>query len=186
MHHGVYIDVFPYDDVKPGTIKGEVQRIVIDRLKRISESRIMLINDYETNRFLRGAKKGMYYILKAIPKRPIDRIITKWMCLFQGSDSKYVGELGISTRKETYKDYILEKEVCEHSINWEFEGYQFPVPKAYDDVLTKNYGDYMSLPPLTEQEPKHRIVEINFDTKNNKSETVSQEFLKGKRRKQDD
>ncbi|MDN6626533.1 MAG: LicD family protein [Pisciglobus halotolerans] len=184
MHHGVYIDVFPYDDVKPGTAKGELQRIVIDRLKRINEFRIMLINDYEPNPLVRAAKKGMYYVLKVVPKRPIDHIITKWMCWFQGSDSEYVGELGISTSKEMYKDYVLKKEVFDHSINWEFEGYQFPVPKDYDDVLTKNYGDYMSLPPLADQEPKHRIVEINFDTKRNKSATVNQEFLESKRRKQ--
>ena len=35
----------------------------------------------------------------------------------------------------------------------DFEGYKMPIPKDYNDVLTRSYGDYMQLPPENEMYP---------------------------------
>ena len=35
----------------------------------------------------------------------------------------------------------------------DFEGYKMPIPKEYNDVLTRSYGDYMKLPPENERHP---------------------------------
>ncbi len=164
MHQGIFIDVFPYDNVRPGTLKGKAQRILIDQLKIINYCRVMRVNDSEKKKGLRLAKKSAYYLLKVIPKNKVDRLITRLACQFNKSDEKCVGELSISTGKNTYDSFVIKKEFFYDSIEWDFEGYAFPVPRAYDEVLTKNYGDYMKMPPLKEQEPHHGIVEINFNT----------------------
>lgn len=39
----------------------------------------------------------------------------------------------------------------------EFEGHRFLAPKDTHAVLTRNFGDYMKLPPLEKQVPKHTI-----------------------------
>ena len=35
------------------------------------------------------------------------------------------------------------------------------VPRAYDDILTRNYGNYMELPPV-EQRKNHRPSQLDF------------------------
>lgn len=164
MHQGFFIDVFPFDNVTPGTLKGKTQRIAIDQLKIFNYCRVMRVNNSEKKKGLRIAKKAAYYLLKVIPKNKVDRLITRLACLFNEKEAEYVGELSISTGKNTYDSFVLKKAFFYDSIDWEFEGYQFPVPRAYDEVLTKNYGNYMKMPPLKEQAPHHGIIEVDFDT----------------------
>lgn len=162
MHHGVFIDVFPYDNVKPTTLMGKVQRITLDKLKKINYCRVKRVNNSEKRAIWRGLKNLTYYILKLIPKSSMDRLIKKISIMFNNEDTEYVGELGISTRKDMYERFMLKKQVFYDSIDWEFEGYCFPIPRDYDYVLTRNYGDYMSLPEIDEQQPHHGIVEVDI------------------------
>jgi lipopolysaccharide cholinephosphotransferase len=164
MHQGFFIDVFPYDHVRPGTLKGKAQRIAIDQLKLMNYCRVMRVNNSEKKTGLRIAKKALYYLLKGVPKKNVDRLITKLACIFNEKDEEYVGELSISTGKNTYDSFVLKKAFFYDSIEWDFEGYMFPVPRAYDEILKKNYGNYMEMPPLKEQAPHHGIIEINFNT----------------------
>ena len=165
MHHGIFIDVFPYDDVKPNHIIGKVQRVLIHRLKIINYCRVMRVNESEPNRISRNVKKATYYLLKIVPKKRMDRFITKLATMSNGDGAIEVADLSISTSPLMYKKFKTKKEVFRNSINCSFEGHLFPIPREYDDVLKSNYGDYLSLPPLEEQEPHHGIVKISFDTK---------------------
>lgn len=47
------------------------------------------------------------------------------------------------------------------AIDMPFEDITVSVPKAYDAILTRNYGDYMSLPPI-EQRKNHRPSQLDF------------------------
>ncbi len=60
-------------------------------------------------------------------------------------------------------EYEWYKRVCEG----EFEGRMFPVPEGYDKILTKHYKNYMELPPVEKQVPKHLNFDI-FEEKNKK------------------
>ena len=46
----------------------------------------------------------------------------------------------------------------EETIEAEFEGKMYPVPKEYDVILTQLYGDYMQLPPAEKQVNPHGLV----------------------------
>lgn len=50
----------------------------------------------------------------------------------------------------------------EKIVNLEFEGHQFPAPQGYDEVLKLLYGDYMCLPPLSEQKGIATACAIRF------------------------
>ena len=41
-----------------------------------------------------------------------------------------------------------------------FENHEFMIFRDYDQYLTKNYGDYMQLPPVEERQPHHGVLEI--------------------------
>lgn len=164
MHHGIYIDVFPYDNVYPNTILGNIQRKFLYGLMRINYCRMKKRNFSASNKIIKSIRMILYYFLKLFPKVYMDKFITNIMCMFNNSDAKYVGELSLSTEKSLYNRFTLKKEVFYESIDWEFEGYRFPIPRDYDEVLTANYGDYMAFPPKEEQKPHHGIISINFDT----------------------
>jgi phosphorylcholine metabolism protein LicD len=40
----------------------------------------------------------------------------------------------------------------------DFEDMKVCVPQAYDAALKKNYGDYMTLPPLDQQKPQQDYI----------------------------
>ena len=48
--------------------------------------------------------------------------------------------------------------ILDEVIYTEFEGYQLPVPKRYDEYLTFLYGDYMELAPLSTRLGCHEIL----------------------------
>ena len=56
-----------------------------------------------------------------------------------------------------------EHQLCsdfEYTIDMPFEGHSFKVMNGYDRVLRVCYGDYMQLPPIEQQRPKHRHVKL--------------------------
>ncbi len=66
--------------------------------------------------------------------------------------------------KELYHTYMIRNDHFYDVIGWQFEGYTFPVPRNYDEVLTNNFGNYMNPPPLEEQKPHHELIKVSFNT----------------------
>ena len=66
--------------------------------------------------------------------------------------SKFVGSTSafVTTIKNRHR-----KECFEGTVDVEFEGYTFPAPAGYDEVLRDLYGDYMQLPPESERVTHH-------------------------------
>jgi lipopolysaccharide cholinephosphotransferase len=76
--------------------------------------------------------------------------------MFSKSNKKYV--MSTHSAQDAFGDcyeYSWYSEISEAVINDE----KFPVPKGYDKILKKHYGDYMSLPPEDKRVPKH----VDFD-----------------------
>lgn len=168
IHHGIYIDVFPLDNVKPNTFLGEVQRRLLNFLRNLATARVRKMNAITKNKINRFFRSILFYILKAVPQKPFNTMVNRIACIFNRQETKFVAELSLSTRKDTYKRFMLERDILLNSIEWEFEGYKFPIPKEYDYVLTRNYGDYMTPPPLEEQIPKHGVIEASLATTSGK------------------
>ena len=78
--------------------------------------------------------------------------------LSKNNHSKY---LTIPTgRNHYFKEMYLRKDMV-NTIFHEFSGHQWRIPKAYDEYLTKLYGDYMTIPPECDRET-HIRVELKF------------------------
>lgn len=164
IHQGIFIDIFPFDNVKINNILGKMQRIVLNFILRLNYFRLKQLVYNTSNNIIRYLKLIIHYLMKIIPKSLLDNLTLKIMSVFNGQDTKYVGELSLSLSKNLYDRFTIEKRIFYDTIEWEFEGHKFPVPREYDYVLTKNYGDYMTPPPLEQQKPHHDIIEICFDT----------------------
>ena len=56
-----------------------------------------------------------------------------------------------------------------------FEGYAFPVPHRYEQMLAEIYGDYMQLPPVEKRGVQHDVVRVDrgeYVIRNHASEEI--------------
>ncbi len=54
------------------------------------------------------------------------------------------------------------REWFQETVPHSFEGEQFPVPVHYHDILTAQFGDYMTPPPKEKRENRHQIIQVDF------------------------
>ncbi len=164
IHQGIFIDIFPFDNIKPDKLSGKIQRNLLNILRNINSCRSIARNYSAKSNLNKCLRMCIYYVLKLFPKNIMDRLSTKLACVFNDEQTELVGELSLSTTKDLYRRFSIKKSTFYDTIEWEFEGYKFPIPREYDYVLTKNYGDYMMPPPPEKQKPHHGIIQISFDT----------------------
>lgn len=161
-HKGIYIDIFPLDNVKPYTKKGERQyksfnfwySIVTSSVK----SRVLTASTL-SKKIIRWF---FYIITKIVPKQYIDKKIQKILKQFNNEKTEYVNHLSNGTTGIRPKRFLMKRAVFEDMINVEFEGHFFPAPRDYDSVLSQSYGDYMTLPPVEERKSHHGIVNLSL------------------------
>lgn len=162
-HTGIYIDIFPLDNVKPGTMAGIFQLFLFKFLYALTTSTVRERVLRAHNKITVITRYLMYLVMKIIPKRCVDKAIQKVMVMFKGDDTKYVCHLTNGITRERFNRYLRESSKFYDIVEWEFEGYLFPVPANYHDVLTRNFGDYMTLPPEDKRFPHHGIIKVEFD-----------------------
>ena len=72
---------------------------------------------------------------------------------FEGEDTGYCAVM-VSTA-DKYSKKVFKKEWFSESVLCPVEGFEFSIPKHYDEILMQYYGDYMQLPPVNERGIKH-------------------------------
>lgn len=161
-HTGIYIDIFPMDNVKPDAISGDIQLLLFKFLYALTTSTIRERVLRAHNKITVLIRYSMYMVMKIIPKLFVDKAIQKTLVMFSGDKTKYVSHLTNGITRERFNRYLRESSTFYDTVEWEFEGCLFPVPANYHDVLTRNFGDYMTLPPEEERFPHHGIIEVQF------------------------
>lgn len=164
IHQGIFIDVFPLDNIFPNTLRGVLHQKLLHIVGRINLCRIKRVC-LEANK---PAKRYLglvcHYVLKVIPKAWTDRLQNKIIQAFSDYNAAYVSHLTIVASKDWIERHTVEKSGFYDCIECEFEGHKFPIPHNYDEILTRIYGNYMELPPYEERKPHHGIIEISLDT----------------------
>lgn len=151
-HHGIFVDVFPYDRYSSATFLnwmhwGKHFRDRRNRYKRHSWKRVLVT--FYTN------------VIMGIPV-VFTRMIGKWFVghpeRYGDKNSKYIS-FGMECRVNCVnlvEDYLPVRlsEKC-------FEGYDFYVPANSDAVLSAEYGkDYMQLPPIEKRTTHAKIIKV--------------------------
>lgn len=164
MNQGIFIDIFPMDNVKPNSITGKIHSFLY-------KNAFLLISTMNKNRayiarnaIVKYTRLSLYYITKLMPKEKIHQIVDKIICIFDNQETDYVACITNGDKEDIIKKFTVKRNTFFNLTEWNFEGMQFPIPRDYDYVLTKNYGDYMKLPPIEERIPHHGIIEVNLDT----------------------
>jgi len=157
IHHGIFIDVFPLDNVFPNTFIGKMQQKILFIMTKISLIRIKKICMNREGFMEKFLCLFIHPFSKIIPKYWLDLLQTKIAIMFQKQETEYVAHL--TCGKEVYMNI---KDVYD-VIDGIFNDHIFPIPKNYDKVLTGIFGNYMKPPPI-EERGSHNFIKISFDT----------------------
>jgi lipopolysaccharide cholinephosphotransferase len=127
-YQGLWIDIFP-------VIKGDVR--YLNLVEPLYVRCFHRIHHFEPFNFK---------VLVAYMLYPFVWVAKQIICLqgLLGDKEKIMEDFGVPetapARQKFYSDYFPTREI-------QFEGVSFPAPNHTDKVLTKEYGDYMQVPP---------------------------------------
>ena len=159
LHEGIFVEVFPYDDLPDNNLHCRLYGDSFRLLKKAVGARMGY--HYGGNSFIRKIIiSTAAFFTKFVPLPKMIEKVDKYHLKYQNPNSKWVFLIagGTSYKKERH----LRKTVTELGTA-EFEGKQYPIPKDYDTFLTEQYGDYMTPPPEDKRaNVYHTIEEIDF------------------------
>lgn len=160
IHHGIYIDIFPFDNVPACRIMRTLQMSVSSLLKRV----LLFRKNYK---FWSDDELLKVFILKTLSSFTffltniqIEKIFHKTMIAFNRSPSEEIVTFGGAYG---YKKESIRREWLENLCEINFEGEMFSAPEKYTDYLTYFYGDFMTPPPEGKRYNRHGIIEIQFE-----------------------
>lgn len=161
MHHGLYIDIFPFDNIQLDTSRGRRQIWALRTLDSFFKYRIPARYESLEPGSERNKAKLKYNLVKIFPvsKARLEAWILKIMTKFNDEDTEYVADLA-NPASGILENFMMRRETIHDSIDWDFEGHKFPVARAYDEVLTRAYGDYMQPPDV--KISHHNIIQIDL------------------------
>lgn len=139
MHNGVYIDVFPYDNLPKKDFVYKLQRTLS---YNILKSYVRIREKPEKLSMKNRVTFSFYRIVKALFPYKRRKKFFDFLISWNDDNSPYMG-YGLDT---IWSEYVYKKTDYYDLVKLEFEGEHFYGPKNYDVILTKLYGDYMTLP----------------------------------------
>ena len=159
LHCGIYIDIFPFDNVP----KEKIQQAFQDRSTYLLKRILLIRSNYEVWQDSARMKKLIYLILKMIScvftTDQIKRILHNIMTAKNNCMTKKVIAFGGAYG---YKKETINKSWIEDLIEIDFESAKLSAPSNNVAYLTYFYGDYMTPPPEDKRFNRHSIVDVYF------------------------
>lgn len=150
-NNGIYIDIYAMDGVSTSRIKCAIQYI----LKRI------VVKMWALRGPVPPACNSIKSVLERFLIRPISFVFTYevWYKLYVKVLSMWTKGTDKLSHMVTCNIYgkhnwVLKKDMDE-TILLPFEWIKVPVPRNYDEILRRDYGDYMAFPPESERGQWH-------------------------------
>ncbi len=150
VHQGVYIDIFPCDNLADNALVRKLQFAA----SKVIIAKSLYARGYETKSL---AKKAFMQLCRVIPRVPLYRFCIRK----KDAASKMVHSFFAAARK--YGKNIYPREWMTELKELPFESGAFPVSAHYDELLKKLYGDYTVLPKPEERVCKQHaaILDLN-------------------------
>ena len=165
---GIFIDIFPMDDIPKSLPLQMLQDFKCYCLRKILWSEVGKVNK-------RGFLKLWYSILSKIPTSFVYKRLKHYTKKSKNSTPNRVRTLLFPSSGKLYRKnpirvrYGMPKEWFLERDEYNFENYKLYGTKNYDAVLEYVYGDYMKLPPENQREQHSPFSIIVFpNEKDNK------------------
>lgn len=147
-HDGIYIDIFPIDNLTNDEKLRKTQARKYILCRRIIELKAAPIYGDKTSIIKKVTKAFVSIILSPISFRYLNEKADNYMKMYNNEESEYVV---IFTNPRNLERYSFPKEYFGTPKEVLFEGELFPAPQDTNAFLSIHYGDYMKLPPETER-----------------------------------
>lgn len=153
---GIYVDIFPWDNVPKNRCLEKIQQFRIYYYKKI----LHMHSNCDVPHGSGMLKKAVFGLIKICSKlythEKLVKNFTKELMRYDKSAyvSCMVGVYG-------YKRTKISSEIFSEYISMQFEDRTYDTIKEYHQLLTKIYGDYMKIPPVEERRI-HDFVELDF------------------------
>lgn len=158
-HKGISVDVFPLDLLPndPKCIRKTAKRLLW--LGKMYKFRLNYLPTDPENKNQYYVSKMIGLLSRCIPQKMLRRWIEKEE---QRYDNDPAAEMTTFLSGAYNCRDIYNKNLIEEIINHEFEEEMLPIPAQYDAILSKIYGNYMTLPPAEKQVLRHNAERIEF------------------------
>lgn len=160
---GVFIDIFPLDDVPRSMVGQMVQDFYCFCLRKILWSEVGRYSE-------RSALKRLWFrLISRIRPEFVFRLCKKMEKKSRNDSVNRVRTLTFPAFGKLYRKnplgerYGLPKEWFTKLREYEFEGLKLMGTGDYDGILTYTYGDYMMLPPEEERSPHAPVSSYDFN-----------------------
>lgn len=149
---GVFIDIFPLDGVPDNYVLRYIHNLKCTIIRKILWSAVGRKAD--KRRFMRV----IYMLLYKIPIHLVFKYYDGFITRSNKRETKFVRKLMFPTPNKTYG---YKRIWYENSAEYEFEQYVFIGIEQYHEYLSFKFGDYMTLPPLS-QRKVHPVSQLRL------------------------
>lgn len=150
IHQGVYIDIFPCDNLSDAAIVRGLQFAA----SKIVIAKALYARGYETDSI---PKKLFMQLCRIMPGEKASRL-----CMRRKEENSRMVHSFLAAGKK-YKKNIFPREWLEETAEMPFEDGMFPVSKHYDALLSRLYGDYRRLPSPEERKCKEHAAILDLE-----------------------
>lgn len=152
-HTGIFIDVFPLDRVAPTEFKQKMQKLYCMIALLFNRGYVR-----ET-----GIMPQIGKIILSVLPRKKHKQLEDWFMKKSTVWNGMINQDYLSLSTISWMDKHYRHDAFNDMIQLEFEGKMYNAFSDYHEVLTREYGDYMKLPPKVEQVWKHHPLVIDFE-----------------------
>lgn len=158
---GIFVDVFPYDDVPLSTLAQIIQDRYCYCCRKLLWSEV-------AKKSAIGIKKWWFSILSFIPVKTVFKLLSVYSNRSKNTSSNLVRclcfpSIGTYFYMHPLRErYGIPKRWFTERAEYTFEGKKLLGTKDYDECLTYWYGDYMKLPPEDKREQHAPVSLIDF------------------------
>ncbi len=146
LHQGIYIDIFPVDNLSDGKLRRRIQFLA---------SKVVIAKSLDRRGYLTDSRKKKIFMVfcRVLPLKPMLQLAknvrntdSKWVHSFFGAASKYAKN-------------VFERTFFTERTEADFEDLKVPVSAHNHALLSRIYGDYMTFPSIEEIEEKiHGVI----------------------------
>ena len=155
---GIYVDIFPYD-FSPDDDQGKKKLThFVRKHKRIMLMKCAYTPWYDDGKINWNKRIGyLYYQMLGllISREKLIKKYESYVLRFRDTNTMY-------EQTGTCRDLKFRPEWFRDTVMMQFEDTKFPVMNGWEEWLTTEYGDYMTLPPVDKRENRHQIVKVDF------------------------
>jgi len=156
IHHGLFIDIFPIDNINIKTFKYHLACIRgISGAIDYKVNKKYSVNKLKSKNFL---KNLLCKSLSHLSFTRLNKISYNLMTYYNKKRTSHIFEL--CTGKITVNP--LERYIYEELIEVEFMGEMVFATKHYNEFLYSRFGDINKLPPIDKRVPSHNIIKCKL------------------------